>query len=360
MYIPLSNVGISCYNMRVATLFAMNTSVSTKLRHSSFRFLILTLALAGIMSFTQSLTAGITVNTIDDVTIGLRFDRQVQSSGASQSSSYSLFTKSPSGGMKPVVVTSATLQSDEQTVALICSGPVGEFFAVGVSNILDLTNGPITDSATGYLSRYSTANIGDLTDPSVPGSVLPIYGDSFYMTANGSSFGGTNSTATNDHFQFTYQAVVGDFDIAVQIPRLDNSGTPRANAGLMARESLDAGSRMVATAISPFTGSDQLASRVRLVENFPAVPFGATISSNSYSWLRLTRSGTTFSTYFGQDGVSWSLGGSINLTLVDTLYVGTALSSRTNGINTTAAFYDLGIVGSRPGDSVTPTVRAKI
>src|SRR5207302_9178528 len=55
-------------------------------------------------------------------------------------------------------------------------------------------------------------------------------------------------------------------------------------------------------------------------------------------WIKLARSGNTFSGYRSADGVNWALIGSTTIALPSTLYVGLAVTSHHDGTLCTATF----------------------
>jgi len=99
---------------------------------------------------------------------------------------------------------------------------------------------------------------GQHRQPGDPGSAISV-GDGYDVTGVG-----TNIAGISDQFFFNYQPVAGDFDLKVRVQALTLSDL-WAKAGLMARESVTANSRMamaVATArrsrcLFPFTVHDR-------------------------------------------------------------------------------------------------------
>ena len=55
-------------------------------------------------------------------------------------------------------------------------------------------------------------------------------------------------------------------------------------------------------------------------------------------WLKLTRTGDTFTAFVSADGVSWTPAGSITVALGSTVYVGLAVTSHNPGAVNTATF----------------------
>jgi regulation of enolase protein 1 (concanavalin A-like superfamily) len=55
-------------------------------------------------------------------------------------------------------------------------------------------------------------------------------------------------------------------------------------------------------------------------------------------WVRLTRSGNTFTALTSPDGVTWTLVGTDTISMATTVYVGLALTSHRDGSIATATF----------------------
>jgi autotransporter-associated beta strand protein len=293
------------------------------------------------------------VNTLDGSTIGVYFDQPVDPVSATQLTNYLVYGKGVRGSIN---VTNVVLQSDVQSVALALDSPVGQFYAVAVSNVFNSLGDTIIDAAaTGYPGDFTTTNLGTLTDPSPVGTVFAALTHAFTVTASGSGIGDTN-----DHCQFVYQPVIGDFDISVQVTSLDGSN-PSALAGLLARNSLDPGSPMALLNLTPVSGSDEIQTSGRSTTNGTASLFTATGGADSFPWLRLNRTGKILTAYYGTNGVDWvAISNAFPLVLNPNLYVGVALSSGTNGRTTTASFANFGVSGAQPADAIIPSVSARI
>jgi hypothetical protein len=154
-----------------------------------------------------------------------------------------------------------------------------------------------------------SGDIGTPDDPLEPGSSAFNPDGSLIVQA-----GGSGLAAASDHFHFTYQKISGDFDVRVQISGLE----PRncfSFAGLMARESLDAGSRFFLNRVFPtgptldgwYSGQGANCS----IPYRRVLP--GTLEQWGYSdgvpypnaWLRLKRQGDTFSAFRSTNGMEW-------------------------------------------------------
>ncbi len=102
----------------------------------------------------------------------------------------------------------------------------------------------------------------------------------------------------------------------------------------MIRESLAANSRHAMTIVTPSNG-------LRL--QYRATAGGSSTDVNGGTgtapvWVRLVRSGNTFTSYRSADGTTWTQISSQSITMGTTVYVGLAVTSHTNSALSTATF----------------------
>lgn len=185
----------------------------------------------------------------------------------------------------------------------------------------------------------------DVGSPSITGQTTYDAGR-YRVTAGGSDIGGTE-----DEFHFVYQPVTGDVDVMARVESIGNSH-PRAMAGVMIRETLDAPSRHVLMAATRSAG---WISRRR-------VDTGAMSEETSGGkgtppgWVRLVRSGPLVEAYRSADGRSWSLVETSTVPMNDVVYVGLAVASHNPTRATAAVLDNLQIVESRPPANQAPVV----
>ncbi|MDB6018174.1 MAG: hypothetical protein JWR19_2663, partial [Pedosphaera sp.] len=55
-------------------------------------------------------------------------------------------------------------------------------------------------------------------------------------------------------------------------------------------------------------------------------------------WVRVVRSGNTFTGYLSPDGVTWTQQGTTTLTMASSVYIGLCVTSRNNPVTCTATF----------------------
>jgi regulation of enolase protein 1 (concanavalin A-like superfamily) len=195
-------------------------------------------------------------------------------------------------------------------------------------------------AASGLPSPWTAADIGS---PALSGSTTYSNGV-FSVDAAGSDI-----WDTADQFQFVYQPVSGDVDIAARVDSL-TAVDPYTNAGVMIRATLQAGSLHAYTTL---TGSNGVYFRRRVTSD--GTTTGIQVAGvTAPTWVRLVRQGTLVTSYWSTDGTSWSVIGTQTLALGTTAYVGLAVSSHNSATRTTARFSNVR-VGS-PAANQPPTV----
>ncbi|KAB2664752.1 MAG: hypothetical protein DVB31_09710 [Verrucomicrobia bacterium] len=145
--------------------------------------------------------------------------------------------------------------------------------------------------------------------------------------------GGDDIWGAIDAFHFVGQPHAGDFDVSVQVARLDPSD-PWAKAGIMARESDSAGAPNAFALVTP-AGIAALQWR--------AVATGGTSQKTGSAdsgphWVRLRRGGNEFTGYSSADGILWTPIGTATIPMAANAWVGLATTAHDNGTTTTAVY----------------------
>jgi hypothetical protein len=145
------------------------------------------------------------------------------------------------------------------------------------------------------------------------------------FTVNGA---GSQIWGSADSFHFVYQPLSGDGTI---VARVVSAGSG-LSASVMIRETLDAGS---ANAVAGY----YVPSGIYYM-NFRATAGGATSGNGNSSatlpyWVKLVRSGSTFSGYASPDGVNWvQIGASQTINMAQNVYIGLVAGSSTSTLAT--------------------------
>jgi hypothetical protein len=177
---------------------------------------------------------------------------------------------------------------------------------------------------------------------------------SFLETAPGAvtmSAAGTDIWDVADQFRFAFKRLTGDGVIVAKVDSITNTNV-WAKAGVMIRESLDAGSKFAYVVMTPGSG----------------VSFGwrpspnGTCSSTTVGnirlpqWVKLTRAGNVFAAQYSADGKTWTdIKGTdgkpvaTTIAMTGSLYIGLALTSHAAGVTSTAQLSSIAITGGVSG-----------
>ena len=160
---------------------------------------------------------------------------------------------------------------------------------------------------------------------------------------------GADIAGTVDAFHFVYQSLSGDGSITANAVSLSGGGsTPRA--GIMMRDSLADNAAHVTTVVQ--------GNRVRVLDR--ASTGGSTTDVAGYSqgapeWLRIERSGNTFTLSHSNDGTNWSVMQTRTITMGTTIYVGMAVTGNSTTTLATGVFDNVSVTGGGGGATATPT-----
>jgi len=230
-------------------------------------------------------------------------------------------------------ITGASLGADSRTVTLVTAPLIyGSNYTLLINGVLDQTIPPNTIAANTAI-RFTAFPFApqDIGNPPVASTVT--------FTTNGAtaSSAGYNIGGNSDQFSFEYQLQDGDFDVTVRLAGLGLSDI-WAEAGLMARASLDPGSPFAAALATPGMVGDFFSDRA--AGNAPAVTSGSFPANYPNTWLRLNRVGNVFTGFGGYDGTNWTPLGVVAIAMSDPIYLGLAVASHNTNQPATAQFVD--------------------
>ena len=139
-----------------------------------------------------------------------------------------------------------------------------------------------------------------------------------------------------DAFHFVRQFAAGDWDVEATVASVDfvHAWT---KAGVMIRESLEAGSKHAAMYVSPGKG---LSFQYRTATNGSSGA-GVGVAGVAPQRLRISRRGSTFTGYRQAADGSWLQVGTVNITMGTNVYIGLALTSHDNARLANAEFADV-------------------
>ncbi len=200
------------------------------------------------------------------------------------------------------------------------------------------TTGDVWSFTTAAASEWISQDIGS---PGVAGSASETAGT---WTLNGD---GSDISGTSDSFHYVYQSVSGDCEIIARVVSFTSITADWAKAGLMFRETLAANSTYAlnnyTTNVARTVNSWTILHRDTTGGDSTQTVWG-TSQSPPY-WMRLVRSGNSFSAYVSSNGSSWTLIDTVTVNMATNIYVGMAVTSHDSGSLSTGTFDNVQIIG---------------
>jgi len=188
---------------------------------------------------------------------------------------------------------------------------------------------------------FSAQDIGDVGRPGFVALAGP---QSF--TLNGA---GREMSRTDDAMYYAYQMLSGDGQITVRLNALQHFWNNRA--GVMIRESLTPNARYVALVSRPtlsasivFEGAEL---RVRTTTGAMPQQVGSRDQAMP-NWLRLARTGNTFSAFISADGSNWLPVATATVAMNTSVLIGASVVSAQYGVWTTASFDNVSVGAVSP------------
>lgn len=135
--------------------------------------------------------------------------------------------------------------------------------------------------------------------------------------------------------------LTGDGAITARVVHVSNSHE-WAKAGVMIRETLTPESTHVMALVSAARG---LAVQYRSATGGTSAN-AALAPGGALRWLRLTRAGNMFTAEVSQDGTTWTVLGSVVVSMSSSVHVGLAVTSH-NASTTTVASFDDALIKER-------------
>ena len=137
-----------------------------------------------------------------------------------------------------------------------------------------------------------------------------------------------------DAFNFASTSITGDATITARVVSQSNTNE-WAKAGVMMRSGLDGNASHVMVMITPANGV-QMAYRTSAGD--PTSWAGSVPGIAAPYWVRLTRTGGTFTGFVSPDGVNWTQVGSVSFGMPSPLLAGLAVTAHDNQLLNVATF----------------------
>ena len=157
----------------------------------------------------------------------------------------------------------------------------------------------------------------------------------------------------NDEFQYAYTTLAGDGEIIARVTSITNTNQ-WAKAGVMMRDNLDPDSKHL---MMLKRGANGLSFQWRTNDGGNAQFTGGQSIPTFPVYLRLVRSGNSFTAFHSADGISWTqLGAAQNITMANTIYVGLAVTSHNDGVINNSIFDNVQIITPSAPVQVTASI----
>ncbi|MGH9409363.1 MAG: Ig-like domain-containing protein, partial [Vicinamibacterales bacterium] len=168
---------------------------------------------------------------------------------------------------------------------------------------------------------------------------VPIAGSASFSAGTFSVTGsGTDIWGTADQFHYAYTPMNGDGTIIARVATIQNVAV-WVKAGVMIRETLDAGSTHALILVSSQKG---VAFQRRETTGGQSVSTTGSLAMAPH-WVKLTRSGSTFTAYESADGTAWTEVGTDTIPMGSSVFVGLAVTSHTSSSAATCTFDNVSI-----------------
>jgi hypothetical protein len=201
------------------------------------------------------------------------------------------------------------------------------------SNVFTFTTGGTSTGGGGALpSGWADSDVGGVA---IGGNASYSSG-TFTLKASGADIWGSA-----DEFHFAYATLSGDGSITARVATETNTNA-WTKAGVMMRETLASNASHASMFVTPGKG---LAFQRRTSTG------GASTNTSGGGgtapmWVRMVRSGSTFSAYVSSSGSSWTLVGTDTISMPSTIYVGLALTSHDDTALATATYDNVSVSSS--------------
>ncbi len=140
---------------------------------------------------------------------------------------------------------------------------------------------------------------------------------------------GSDIWGNEDDCKYVFQNGYGDCEITAKVSSIDNTD-PWAKCGVMIRESMNSDSKHAFACVTAGNGT---AFQRRC---YTGGSSQHTSGGSDSSWVKLRRTGDTFTCYKSKDGYSWSKVDSCTIKMGSSCYIGLAITSHNNSKTCTA------------------------
>jgi hypothetical protein len=223
------------------------------------------------------------------------------------------------------------------TISAAATSDTGSYHVIVSNSAGSVTSNTVTLTVNTPASLPAPWTDADIGSPGLAGSASLSNG---VFTLNG---GGADIWNTSDQFNYAYQALNGDGTIIARVASQQNTDG-WAKSGVMIRDSAAANGAYAFIFTTPGNGTD---FQYRTTDAGSA-GWSGQLGVAAPEWVKLVRSGSTFSGFTSSDGVSWTQLGSVSIGMGTTVDIGLADTGHNNGLISTATFDNVSVIPAPP------------
>ena len=207
------------------------------------------------------------------------------------------------------------------------------------------TDGGYADTCQVHiLEPHEFGNL-DIGHPCGTGGMTVIKDSVYTIRGNGADI-----WHSSDEFHYAYQRLSGDGVVLARVLSITNTHS-WAKAGVMMRETLDAGSTFINMVVTPGNGT-----------SFQRRPVASrdcdhTTPNDGFqvpAWVKITREGNMFRGYKSKDGKIWTFVGSQEIEMAEEVYAGLSVTAHHSGCLINTSKFDHVIVSNQTDTMPVP------
>jgi len=223
---------------------------------------------------------------------------------------------------------------------------------LNISTSSAASTGAFTLTITGTSGSATHSNTVNLTiNPSTSGSLPAGWSDTdigFVGVAGGASFSngvftvsgsGSDIWSSSDSFNYASESLSGSVTITARVASQQNTSS-WAKSGVMIRETTAANASYVFVFV---TSSNGVNMQYRNGTGTSAVQLARQTGHVAPYWVRLVRSGSTFTGYSSADGVTWMQVGTISVSMATNALEGLAVTAHNDTMLNTSTFDNVSV-----------------
>jgi hypothetical protein len=183
--------------------------------------------------------------------------------------------------------------------------------------------------------------------PAVTTTAVTETGGKMTLTGSGADIWGNSDECT-----YAYKTLTGDGSMVARVTSVGTGTQTWAKGGVMIRDSVNGGSSqaiMAMTANSDGAAGNGASFQYRVATNGVSANSDSSVAVKAPYWVKIERTGNTFTGYTSADGKTWSQVGTTVIVMADPVLIGIAVTAHLAGENRTYQFESIAAAGNVTG-----------